>query len=144
MLIKGYKDRIIYLGVCQNRMNFALDPVNVELMQRVLADNSGWKRTPDRLVGERGYANIDRTRAMARAILKKGMLSSKTETELDETIKKISSADSYKSHGAVTDYDEAVQVGLSAEYLTPDSELWKRIWLLYCLYDYDAKEKNLA
>lgn len=87
---------------------------------------------------------VNRTRALAKVILRKGMLKNKGEAELDDIIKKISSSDSYMSHGAVIDYDEAKQIGLSVDYLEPDSELWRRVWLLYCMYDYDAKAKNLA
>ncbi len=48
------------------------------------------------------------------------------------------------SHGAVIDYGEAVSLGLSATYLPPDDEIWKRIWLLYCMYDYDTKADNIG
>jgi hypothetical protein len=30
------------------------------------------------------------------------------------------------------------------EYLAPTDELWKRIWMLYCLYDYDTKARGLG
>lgn len=95
-------------------------------------------------IRDKAQLDVDRSRAMAKTILQRGMLNGKAEPELDDIIKKLSSADTYKSHGAVIDFDEAEQIGLSVEYLEPSSELWRRIWLLYCLYDYDAKEKNLA
>jgi hypothetical protein len=88
--------------------------------------------------------NIDRTRVLAKALLEKGMMRGRSSQEIDDTLAKLSSSDSYKSHGAVIDYEEAIQLGLSAEYLDPTSELWRRVWLLYCMYDYDAKAKNLG
>jgi len=66
----------------------------------------------------------------------------KTEKEVDAALEKISGADGYKSHGAVIDYSEAVELGFRVEYLPPENELWKKIWLLYCLYDVDSKEKG--
>lgn len=42
------------------------------------------------------------------------------------------------------DYAKAVSLGLDAEYLKPDDDLWKKIWLLYCLYDYDTKQGDIG
>lgn len=66
-------------------------------------------------------------------------MSSKKEKEIQDVLAKISSTNGYKSHGAVIDYNEAEILGLSVQFLAPDDELWKRIWLLYCMYDYDTK-----
>ena len=81
---------------------------------------------------------------MATDILKRGMMHGKTDAEVDDVINKISSSAGYKSHGAVIDHSEAKQLGLSVDYLPPDDDLWRRLWLLYCLYDYDSKAKNLG
>lgn len=87
---------------------------------------------------------VDRSIVMAKKILSEGMLKGKTEEEIEETVRKISSATAYGSHGAVIDYNEAVDLGLSVQWLSPDNELWRRIWLLYCLYEYDTNSKNLG
>ena len=87
---------------------------------------------------------VERAKELAKKVLKRGMLSSVSEDEIDAVLGKISSSAGYKSHGAVIDYDEATQLGLSVEYLAPDNETWKRFWMLYCMYDYDSKEKNLG
>lgn len=87
---------------------------------------------------------VDRMRAMATDVLKRGMMQGKTDVEVADVINKISSSAGYKSHGAVIDYTEAHQLGLVVDYLPPDDELWQRLWLLYCLYDYDSKAKNLG
>lgn len=85
-----------------------------------------------------------RMRQMATDLLARGMMEGKQETEIEAVINKISDTVGYMSHGAVIDYDEAKALGLSAQYLEPDSEIWRRIWLLYCLYDYDSKVKKLG
>lgn len=87
---------------------------------------------------------VARMRQLALAILKKGMMSGKDETEIQEILAKISSTNGYKSHGAVIDFDEAKSLGLAVQFLQPDDELWKRIWLLYCMYDYDTKAHQIG
>jgi ClpP class serine protease len=86
----------------------------------------------------------DRMRELAKQILETGMMSAVDEAARRSVIEKISSSTGYMSHGAVIDYDEANDLGLSVEYLEPGSDLWRRIWLLYCLYDYDSKAKGLG
>ncbi len=86
----------------------------------------------------------DRMRQMAFDILEKGMMSGKDQATINDVLDKISDSAGYKSHGAVIDYDEATALGLNASFLEPGDELWRRIWLLYCLYDYDMKLKNIG
>lgn len=85
-----------------------------------------------------------RMRQMAFDILERGMMHGKDKVEIDSVIEKISDTAGYMSHGAVIDYSEACNLGLSVEYLAPTTTLWKRIWLLYCLYEYDTRIKNLG
>lgn len=86
----------------------------------------------------------NRMRQMAFDILQNGMMKGKGSAEIDDVLNKISDTVGYMSHGAVIDYDEAHRLGLKVRYLQHDDEVWRRIWLLYCLYDYDAKLKNLG
>jgi hypothetical protein len=44
--------------------------------------------------------------------LEKGMMKGKTAQEIEEVLKKISTADRYMSHGAVIDFDESKSLGL--------------------------------
>jgi ClpP class serine protease len=88
--------------------------------------------------------NVDRARSLAEKYLSDGMLHGTSTEDIENVVSKISSATSYGSHGAVIDYSEALSLGLSVEWLEPDSSLWKRIWLLYCLYDYDIKRMNVG
>jgi hypothetical protein len=87
---------------------------------------------------------IDRNRKLATDLLKEGMLKGKTDADIDKLVAKISTANSYKSHGAVINHDEASDLGLVVRFLDYKDELWSRIWLLYCMYDYDTKAKNLG
>lgn len=87
---------------------------------------------------------VKRMRTLATDILQDGMCKTKKPHEVEEIIKKISSSTGYHSHGAVIDYDEAIALGLAARYVEPDTDEWKRYWLLYCMYDYDTKAKGLG
>ncbi|MHA6881755.1 SDH family Clp fold serine proteinase [Ralstonia pseudosolanacearum] len=87
---------------------------------------------------------VARMRQLALSILQKGMMSAKKVEEAQDVLAKISSSNGYKSHGAVIDYSEALSLGLSVEFLGPDDELWKRIWLLYCMYDHDTKANAIG
>lgn len=88
--------------------------------------------------------SADRMKQLARDILARGMMRSKTDQERISVIEKISSSAGYMSHGAVIDFEEARSLGLDVEFLQPESPLWKRLWLLYCLYDYDTKSAKIG
>ena len=62
-----------------------------------------------------------------------------TKDEIEAKVLQLSSREVYFSHGSVINYVEARAIGLEVEYLPPDSELWKKIWLLYCMYDHDCR-----
>ena len=88
--------------------------------------------------------SVKRARALAEKYLREGMLKGKGEKEVKKVVEKISSAQSYGSHGAVIDHTEAMDIGISVEYMEPSSTIWRRVWLLYCLYDYDVRHKKLG
>jgi ClpP class serine protease len=81
---------------------------------------------------------------MATDILARGMMKGKDPQDVADVISKVSASTGYMSHGAVIDYQEAKSLGLNVEFLEPDNELWRRIWLLYCMYDYDSRVKGLG
>ncbi|HWQ89180.1 MAG TPA: hypothetical protein VN374_04320 [Desulfitobacteriaceae bacterium] len=87
---------------------------------------------------------VQRNKALAKDLLETGMMQDQEESYIEEALAKISSASGYNSHGAVIDYEEAKSIGLSVNYLDYNDELWKKIWLLYCLYDYDTKAKGIG
>lgn len=100
--------------------------------------------TKDAVLREYAQASINRTKGLTKKIMQRGMLSNLTEQQIDETIDKLSSSNRYNSHGAVIDFGEAEALGLSVEWMPPGDELWRRVWLLYCLYDQDTKNKGLG
>jgi hypothetical protein len=85
---------------------------------------------------------VSRTKAMAGEFLRTGMLKGAEPEKIKAILDKISTTNGYLSHGAVIDFDEAKGLGLSVTYLSQDDDLWRRIWLLYCMYDYDMKQKG--
>lgn len=89
-------------------------------------------------------ASMSRMRALAEELLTNGMMKGREKKDIDDTLGKISSSNGYNSHGAVIDNEEATALGLSIQYLEPSDETWRRIWLLYCLYDYDTKQNGLG
>jgi membrane-bound ClpP family serine protease len=81
---------------------------------------------------------------LAEKILCKGMLKGKDIDTVRTAISKISSSDTYNSHGAVIDFTEAKELGLAVEWMPPNEDLWKRVWLLHCCYDHDLKARGLG
>lgn len=98
----------------------------------------------DQHVRQMADLSAKRMAAMATDILARGMMSGKDPKDIADVISKVSASTGYMSHGAVIDHGEAKALGLSVDFLEPDDELWKRIWLLYCMYDYDSRVKNLG
>lgn len=96
------------------------------------------------IVRKMADTSVKRARALAEKYLRDGMLKKKKVADIKKVVKKISSAQSYGSHGAVIDHTEAESLGLSVEYLDTSGSLWRKIGLLYCLYDYDVRQKNLG
>ncbi len=87
---------------------------------------------------------VERMRKMAKSYLSTGMMSGSDNEKIEETVSKISSSREYMSHGAVIDASEAKSLGLNVTFISPDNSLWRRLWLLYCLYDYDVNVKNIG
>lgn len=85
-----------------------------------------------------------RAENLATKFLVNGMKKGSSEKDIKELVDKISNASGYGSHGAVIDYKEAVRLGLSVEWLAPESTLWRRLWLLHCMYAADADRDDLG
>ncbi len=91
-------------------------------------------------LGEYAYKH---TKQIAERLLSAGMMASKTKEEVTAVVEKLAGRDFYKSHGSVIEHREAASLGLKVCYLPYNDELWKKIWLLYCMYDYDAQRDGL-
>ena len=86
---------------------------------------------------------IQQSRSLATRLLAAGMMVGKPITEVEATVEALASRNRFPSHGSVVDHREAAALGLSVEYLPPDSPLWQRFWLLYCMYDFDSRKGRL-
>ena len=91
-------------------------------------------------LGEYAYQH---SKQIALDLLSSGMMTSHTSEEIKAVVEKLAGRDTYKSHGAVIDHREASDLGLNVRYLPDGDEIWSRIWLLYCMYDYDSHRTGL-
>jgi hypothetical protein len=82
---------------------------------------------------------LKQTRKLAESLLREGMLKSAHPGEVERVAGALGTRDTYFSHGSTIDHREAAQLGLSVEYLNPDDPIWQRLWLLYCMYDFDTR-----
>ena len=89
-----------------------------------------------------GEYALQQSRKLAKTLLTNGMMKGKPEAEIDATVQSLASRDIYHSHGSAIDDNEATRLGLKIEYLPPEDELWKRIWLLHCMYERDCRAKQ--
>lgn len=73
---------------------------------------------------------IERSRQLAEALLKQGMLQDGTYTKVASDL---TDNDRWHSdHGAVIDSQDAQTMGLHVEYLDPNCNEWQAYWRLYC------------
>lgn len=86
------------------------------------------------------YANSARmqTRKLAFTLLKTGMMKDHTDEEIMATVEKLATKDHYHSHGSAIDADEAMRLNLNIDKLTPENDLWQKLWLLRAMYQHDC------
>lgn len=82
---------------------------------------------------------MKQTRKLAESLLREGMLKSAPPGEVERVAQTLGTRDTYFSHGSTIDHSEAIQLGLKVEYLAPEDEIWRRLWLLYSMYDFDTR-----
>lgn len=85
---------------------------------------------------------INRLQGMASKYLADGMFKGIDQAQIDAVVKKLASSPSYNSHGAVIDYSEAKSLGLNVSQMEHTDELWRQIWMLYCMYEFDCKRSG--
>jgi len=86
---------------------------------------------------------VQRNRQLATDLLKKGMMNGKTDEEIAISYLKYQRPTAKNISCAVINHMSA-RTGLAVKFLDYKDELWNRLWLLYCMYDYDSKAKNLG
>lgn len=91
-----------------------------------------------------GVYALRQSRTLASIVLTRGMMRDKTPEAIERVVHALATRDEFHSHGSVVDIKKALELGLNAIYLQPDDELWKRVWLLYLMYDFDCRRDRLA
>lgn len=89
-----------------------------------------------------GKYALAQTKGLATKLLREGMMAGKSQQEIESAVSEMSSRDTYPSHGSSIDHREAARLGLKVDFLAEESELWKRIWLLHCIYDHDCRKSK--
>lgn len=88
--------------------------------------------------------SMAQTKKVAERALKFRMLSNaKRERDCAKIIKALCGRVSFPSHGSVIDADQAEEIGLSVLKLDGNDEIWKRIWLLYCMLRHDTHSRGI-
>lgn len=87
---------------------------------------------------------ILRNQQLAEKVLTDGMMNGKLEADIKSLVEQLSSAQSYLSHGAVINAEEALALGLKVQFMKHDDKLWRKFWLLHCMYDYDCKQQGYS
>jgi len=87
---------------------------------------------------------VAQTRKLATSLLTTGMMREKSPGEIEDVVNKLATRELFHSHGSVIDADEAAALGLRIHRLSDNDDLWKRFWLLRCMYAYDARKAQLV
>lgn len=86
---------------------------------------------------------LKQTRKLATRLLDAGMMAGRPSADIDTVVGALATRETYFSHGSTIDHVEAAALGLKVEACGHDDPLWKRIWLLYSMYDFDTRRDNL-
>jgi Serine dehydrogenase proteinase len=89
-----------------------------------------------------GVYALRHTQGLATKLLKEGMMNHRADADIASVVQRMSTRDTYASHGSAIDYNEAEALGLTIEKLGRDDPLWKKIWLLHCMYEYDCRKSR--
>ena len=90
-----------------------------------------------------GTFAYEHSKQIAFDLLSSGMMASQASEEVQAAVDQLAGRHIYKSHGSVINHQEALKLGLNICYLPDGDEIWSRIWLLYCMYDYDSHRTGL-
>lgn len=66
------------------------------------------------------------------------------ETGARRVAEELTDIEKYPNHGAVINYQEAIELGLNARYLPYSDPIWQAMWRLYVRYQVEMREKALV
>lgn len=78
------------------------------------------------------------TEKLAKNLLATGMMAGRDQADIDAAIQQLATRDVYHSHGSVIGHEEAAKLGFKVDYLDNNSGIWKKIWLLRAMYQFDC------
>lgn len=90
-----------------------------------------------------GKFALQQSRSLATKLLAKGMMAGQPSHLIDAAVDALATRKTFPSHGSVVSHTEAISLGIKVEYLPPDNDTWRRIWLLYCMYDHDCRKGRI-
>lgn len=85
----------------------------------------------DPVVLEKLKRIMKRSTVIASALLQTAMI--KDVKEADEAAGKLADTTRWHSHGQMIGHEQCTKIGLKVTHLNPKSDVWERIWRLYCL-----------
>lgn len=74
---------------------------------------------------------IKRSKVIASALLQTAMI--KDADEADSAARKLADTNEWHSHGQMISHEQCLKIGLKVTYMNPKSDVWEKIWRLYCL-----------
>ncbi len=86
---------------------------------------------------------VGQTQKLATQLLSTGQMSARPR-DVAQAVDALSSRNTYPSHGSVIDPEEAKRLGLNVTVLPTSSDEWKAIWLLRCMYEFDARRAGVV
>lgn len=82
---------------------------------------------------------LKQTRKLATRLLSAGMMKGQPGNQIDTVVNSLATRDTYFSHGSTIDHVEASALGLAIQSFNYDDPVWRRLWLLYSMYDFDSR-----
>jgi Serine dehydrogenase proteinase len=101
------------------------------------------KKTNHRIAVEAKFA-ARQTEELASRLLKNGMMNSHTAAEVKSAVNALCTRTNFASHGSVISSGEAKKIGLKVDVADPQSDLWRKLYLLHCMYSFDASFRRIS
>lgn len=94
----------------------------------------------DPVVLEKLKRIMKRSTVIASALLQTAMI--KDAEKADEAARQLADTNQWHSHGQMIGHEQCAKIGLKVSYQNPKSDVWERIWRLYCLQLAGLQQEN--